>query len=627
MKIDELLNKRVVVLDGAMGTELQRRGMPSGVSPEAWCLENTRVTQDIHEAYLDAGADVIYTCTFGGNGLKLEQYGLSEPFEINRKLAAIAKNSCQGRGLIAGDIGPTGHFIEPFGDLVFDDAVEVFKEQARGLLAGGVDLFVIETMIDIQEARAALIAVKELTDIFTIVTMTYEKDGLTLNGTDPLAALITLQSLGANAVGCNCSTGPEEMKSLIEAMKPYATVPLVAKPNAGMPKLVNGRTLFPMGPEKFASCGKEIARMGGNLLGGCCGTTPDHIRRLKKKLENEASQSLRCTAISALSSPRRAVFFGNEKPVAIIGERINPTGKKYLQDELRAGKMTRIQEMAGEQFREGADLLDVNVGVAGIDQGKAMGEVVKLLAATSELPIVVDSTNCEAIERALRLYPGRVLLNSISGEKEKMETLLPIAAKYGAMFILLPLDDKGVPEMAAGRISVIEEVYEKARDLGFTKEDIVVDGLVMALSSNAEAPIETLKVVEWCSDSFGVPSILGLSNVSFGMPERKWLNAAFLAMAMSKGVTMVIANPADQELMDIKTAADALLKRDRDASRYIRRFSQPAIDENEKLRKEEMSPTERVSSAIMEGRREDIEALLKIAMESGESAGQLLHKC
>ncbi len=627
MKIEELLSKRVVVLDGAMGTELQKRSMPSGVSPECWCTENPHVMQDIHETYLDAGADVIYTGTFGGNGLKLGQYGLSETFEMNRKLAAIAKKASRGRGLIAGDIGPTGHFVEPFGDLGFDDAVAVFKEQVRGLLEGGVDLFVIETMIDIQEARAALIAVKELTDIFTMVTMTYEKDGLTLNGTDPVAALITLQSLGADAVGCNCSTGPEEMKELVAAMKPYATVPLVAKPNAGMPELVNGKTMFHMRAERFASCGKEIARAGGNLIGGCCGTTPDHIRALKETLEKEESQPPLRTAISAVSSPRRAVIFSNERPVTIIGERINPTGKKDLQEELREGKMACVQKMAGEQSRQGAELLDVNVGVAGIDQEKTMGDVVKLLAATSELPIVIDSTNLDAIERALRLFPGRALFNSISGEKKKIERFLPLAAKYGAMFILLPLDDRGVPERAEGRIDIIGDVYEKARVLGFSKEDIVVDGLVMALSSDPDAPGETLKVVEWCSSEFGALSVLGLSNVSFGMPERKWLNAAFLTMAMSKGVSMVIANPAAQELIDLKIAADALLKRDRDASRYISRFSQSTTEAKKIPKGQDMSLAERVTAAIMDGNREDIESLLKGAIESGEKAESLLHQC
>lgn len=627
MKIEDLLVKRLVLLDGAMGTELQKRGMPSGVSPEFWCTKNSHVIEGIHKTYLDAGADIIYSCTFGGNGLKLGQYGLSETFEINRRLAAIAKDISKGKGLIAGDIGPTGHFVEPFGDLVFDDAVEIFKEQARGLLAGGVDLFVIETMIDIQEARAALIAVKELTDLFTLVTMTYERDGLTLNGTDPVAALVTLQSLGADAVGCNCSTGPEEMKGLIEAMKPYASVPLVAKPNAGMPELVGGRTTFRMNPERFASCMKEIVRVGANLVGGCCGTTPDHIRILKKALKKEESQPPLCESICAVSSSRRAVLFNRDKPVVIIGERINPTGKKELQEELRKGRMACVQKMAGEQAREGADLLDVNVGVAGIDQEKTMEDVVKLLAVISELPIVIDSTDLRVIEKALRLYPGRVLLNSISGEKQKMEKFLPVAAKYGAMFILLPLNDKGVPARAKGRIDIILDVYEKARRLGFTKEDIVVDGLVMAMSSNPDAPGETLRVVEWCSDEFGSLSVLGLSNVSFGMPERRWLNAAFLTMAMSKGVSMVIANPAAEELINLKIAADALIKRDRDASRYIARFSQSAKEVKGTKLKKEISLTERVTTAIMDGNREDIELFLKEAIKSGENAESLLHHC
>ena len=627
MKIQELINERVVVLDGAMGTELQARGMPSGVSPESWCTEHPHIVRGIHEAYLEAGADIIYSCTFGGNRLKLSQYGLSDTAEINRKLATIAREACRGRGLVAGDIGPTGHFIEPFGDLGFDEAIEIFKEQIGGLLAGGVDLFIIETMMDIQEARAALIAVRELTDIFTMVTMTYEQDGLTLNGTDPVAAVVTLQSLGAHAVGCNCSTGPIEMKALIEAMKPCATVPVVAKPNAGMPELIDGHTVFPMKPERYAARMKDLVRAGGNLVGGCCGTTPEHIRTLKGVLATEQSEPPRRRAISAVSSPRKAVIFSGDRPVMLIGERINPTGKKQLQEELRQGRMTCIQNMVGEQTREGADLLDINVGVAGIDQEQTMAEVVKLLATTSDLPVVIDSTNLGAIERALRLYPGRVLLNSISGEREKMDKFLPVAAKYGAMFILLPLDDSGVPDSAEGRIDIIGQVFERAETSGFTKEDIVVDGLVMALSSNPEAPGETLKVVEWCSREFGSLTVLGLSNVSFGMPERTWLNAAFLAMAVSKGVSMVIANPAARELLDIKVAADALLTRDRDASRYIARFSQPAQGAPAATQKSGMSPTDGVTAAIMEGNREDIAPLLERAIASGVTADSLLHEC
>jgi len=627
MKIQELINERVVVLDGAMGTELQARGMPSGVNPESWCTEHPHIVRGIHEAYLEAGADIIYSCTFGGNRLKLSQYGFSDTAEINRKLATIAREACRGRGLVAGDIGPTGHFIEPFGDLGFDEAVEIFREQIGGLLAGGVDLFIIETMMDIQEARAALIAVRELTDIFTMVTMTYEQDGLTLNGTDPVAAVVTLQSLGADAVGCNCSTGPIEMKALIEAMKPCATVPVVAKPNAGMPELIDGHTVFPMKPERYAARMKDLVHAGGNLVGGCCGTTPEHIKILKGVLAAEQSQPPHRRAISAVSSPRKALIFSGNRPVTLIGERINPTGKKQLQGELRRGRMTCIQNMVGEQTREGADLLDINVGVAGIDQEQTMAQVVKLLATTSDLPIVIDSTNLGAIERALRLYPGRVLLNSISGEREKMDQFLPVAAKYGAMFILLPLDDSGVPDSAEGRIDIIGQVFEGAETFGFTKEDIVVDGLVMALSSNPGAPGETLKVVEWCSSEFGSLTVLGLSNVSFGMPDRTWLNAAFLAMAMSKGVSMVIANPAAQELMDIKVAADALLKRDRDASRYIARFSQSTRGASGAAQKSVMSPMEAVTAAIMEGNREDIETLLTRAVASGVTADSLLHEC
>ena len=281
-KIVNLLKRRILILDGATGTELQKLGMPSGVCPEVWCLENPAAIQDIHRAYQKAGSDIIYTCAFGANRLKLGQYGFTNVKEINKQLVVLARRAVGNGALIAGDISSTGHFVEPFGDLMFEEAVDIFKEQVRGLLAGGVDLFVIETMMDIQEARAALIAVREITDHFTMVTMTYETNGYTLSGTDPVTALITLQSLGADAVGCNCSTGPEAMVKFIAAMKPFATVPLVAKPNAGMPRLAGKETVYDMGPGDFASWGKKLAAAGVNLIGGCCGTTPEHIAALKK---------------------------------------------------------------------------------------------------------------------------------------------------------------------------------------------------------------------------------------------------------------------------------------------------------------------------------------------------------
>jgi len=624
--VKNLLKRRILVLDGATGTELQKRGMPSGVCPEIWCLENSHVIGRVHSDYRKSGADVVYTCTFGANRIKLGQYGVSDVVEMNRELAFIARHAIGKRVLVAGDIGPMGHFVKPFGDLDFEEAVDIFKEQVRGLAEGGVDLFIIETMMDIQEARAALIAVKEITDMFTMVTMTYEKDGRTLNGTDPVTALITLQSLGADAVGCNCSTGPAEMIQLIATMKPYATVPLVAKPNAGMPELIGDKTVFNMEPEEFAAYGKEFISRGVNILGGCCGTAPDHIRKLKEEITGRKPLAPVRKSVSAVSSSRKTVVFEQNKHLLIIGEGVNPTGKKTLQEELLEGKMTLVRQIARWQEKKSADLLDVNVGVPGIDEQKTMEGVINLLATVSNLPLVIDSSSIKVIEAALRLYPGRALINSITGEKEKLSKLLPLAARYGAMLILLPLDDRGVPETAKGRKEIIKDVFKEARNYKFTKDDIIVDGLVMAVSSNPHASLEALETVEWCSGNFKCHTLLGLTNVSFGMPQRKWLNAAYLAMAAGRGLTMAIANPEVEELMNIKAATDVLGNRDEDAAVYLARFTKTVPKEEKGVLQKAITPAEKAFRNVLEGNREEIESVLSEALREGASAAKLVHE-
>ncbi len=609
-KITNLLKKRIVLLDGATGTELQKKGIPAGASPELWSLENPEALRGIHKAYLAAGSDIIYTCTFGANQLKLREYkeniNKSRVFEINKQLAAMAKQAAGDTALVAGSIGPAGYFIEPFGKLSLEDAINIYKQQIKGLLAGGVDLIAIETMVDIQEARAALLAVKELTDIFAIVTMTYESGGRTLNGTDHISALITLQSLGADAVGCNCSVGPEEMTTWISEMKPYAKVPLAAKPNAGLPQIENGVSSFDMDPDTFCHFGKSLVASGVNFLGGCCGTTPEHIKRLKETIKDATPLPPARKSLAAISSARGYKIFDVQKPLYIIGERINPTGKEKLQLELIDGKTSLIRQMAREQESQGADLLDVNVGIHGIEETEVMKNVVQLLSLTTALPLVIDSSKLESIEVALRHYPGRALVNSISGEKEKLRKVLPIAAKYGAMFILLPLADGQVPENAVRRISIIKRVFQEAQKYGYTKEDIVVDGLVMTIASEPKASLESLKIVRWCTEVQKCRSVLGLSNVSYGMPERKWLNSAFLAMAVSAGLSMVIINPASEELMAIKMASDVLMGKDKGGSAYLAYFAGKRKPANFQTSSMPLSPSEKLYNAIVEGDRDNI---------------------
>lgn len=630
-EIIQRIQNRIIILDGASGTELQTRGMPEGVCPELWCLENKECIGSVHKDYLTAGAEIIYTCTFGANSFKLSQYGQTDVKQINHGLACLARTIAGSSSLVAGDIGPTGRFVEPFGDVGFDKAVAAFKEQARGLIEGGVDLIVIETMMDIQEARAALIAVKEISDIFTMVTMTFEPGGRTLNGTDPVSALITLQSLGADAVGCNCSTGPDGMIPLVKAMKPYATVPIVAKPNAGLPKLRDGRTFFDMSPEEFSGYAHEFVSAGVHLIGGCCGTTPAHINALKKTTEDLSPCGPAEKSVSAVSSARKAIVFSDASPLFIIGERINPTGKKDLQQELLEGKSSLARKYAREQTSCGADLLDVNVGMPGIDETETIRQVVKELSLSTDAPLSIDSSVPEAIEAALRLYPGRALINSISGEEHKLEKLLEIAKKYGAMFILLPIGGGKLPKTAFERTALISDIFMAAERYGFTKDDIIVDALTMAVSADQSAALETLKTIKWCAQQFGSRTVLGLSNVSFGLPERTWINAAFLAMASSCGLTHAIANPGSVEFMNIKRASDVLMQRDIEARAYISCFAGDAKDAQAKAslphpQQREIPAGQRIYNAIIEGTRDDITAAIEMALDENISPHAIVNE-
>ena len=634
-RIRNLLKKEIIILDGATGTELQKKGLPAGVCPELWCLENPKITKEVHASYQRAQSQIVYTCTFGANRFKLKEYGAGEnAYQINHDLVRLARRAVGKKVLIAGDIGPTGLFVEPFGSLGFEEAVNAYKEQVHGLIDGGCDLIVIETMIDIQETRAALLAVKETKDIFTIVSMTYEKDGHTLNGTDPVSALITLQSLGADAVGCNCSTGPEKMLEFIALMKPYATVPLVAKPNAGMPRLENGKTVFDMNAPDFGSWSRKLAEAGANMIGGCCGTTPLHIQELAKAIAHSHPKPPVRKSIGALSSSRSHLLLEEGNPLYIAGERINPTGKKALQQELLEGKTSIIRQMAVQQEKQGAHLLDVNIGQPGIDEVTTIKSIIGLLTAVTKLPLVIDSSKIETIEAALRIYPGRMLINSISGEKEKIARLLPLAAKYGAMFILLPLTDGEIPQSAEKRQAVIKNIYSSARKYGFTKDDFIVDCLVMAVASDSGAARETLKTLRWCTETFHSRTIFGLSNVSFGMPGRAWLNAAFLAMAQLNGLTVAIANPESVEFMNVKKAGDVLTAKEKGALKFIEHFSAsgslnvvlPSLEftASGHTTVEALSPQEKVTAAIMDGDRENITSLLESALASGITASGLV---
>lgn len=571
----ELVKNGPVLLDGATGTNLQKAGMPVGVCPEQWILENSEVLIDLQKRYVEAGTDILFAPTFTASRIKLKEYGLEDHLEeMNRKLVALSKEAAKGtNALVAGDLTMTGEQLYPLGDLMFEDLVDVYKEQAKIIADAGADLFVVETMMSLQECRAAVLAIREVCDLPVMVSLTYNEDGRTLYGTDPVTAVVVMQSLGADAVGMNCSTGPEAMLEPIAKMAEYAAIPLLAKPNAGMPELIDGQTVFNVEPEEFAEVGKKLVEEGAAIIGGCCGTTPEHIRALKEAVKGIPVKAPLQTKRRMLTSERKSVEITLDGRFMVIGERINPTGKKKLQAELKEGSLNLVRTMALEQEENGASILDINMGMNGIDEKEMMLRTIYEVTSTVDCPLCIDSSHVDIIEAALRIYPGRALINSISLEKEKFEKLLPIAKKYGAMFILLPLSDEGLPKDSAEKHGIIRTIMDEAVRIGMAKEDIIVDGLVATIGANPNAALECFETFFYCKNELELPTACGLSNISFGLPERTYVNTAFLTMAIANGLTMAIANPSQELLMNAAFASDMLLNKKESDIRYIERMN------------------------------------------------------
>lgn len=562
-----------LLFDGGYGTLLQSRGLPPGLSPELWGLKAPEVVAGVHREYVAAGARVLTTNTFGGSRFKLA--GAADVRSLNREMAALARSVAGDSVFVAGSVGPTGHFIEPLGEVTFREMVAAFREQIQGLAEGGADLILGETHFDLAEARALIIAAREACSVPVALTMTFE--GLaTLTGSDPLLCVDALQNMGVDLLGTNCSAGPEQMVDTVRTMLPRLSVPLLVQPNAGLPELdENGKTVFRLAPEAFAEQAARFADLGAKAVGGCCGTTPEHIRALGGRLAGRSWSRPEPTddAWTVVTSRARSVALGGSHPCAVIGERINPTGKKVLTAELQAGRLDEALRLATEQVEAGAPILDVNVGAPLVREAELLPTLVRTLAARLPLPLSLDSSDPAAVEEALWAYPGSPLVNSVSGEPGRMETLGPLCAKFGAPFILLPLEGKKLPVTAAERIAVIEKLLAQALSLGIPKRLVVVDALALTVSSKPEAAKHCLAVIRHCSEVLGLPTTLGLSNISFGLPARELLNSTFLAMAAAAGLSSCIANPSSARLRESLGAAEVLLDRDPQAGRYIRDFS------------------------------------------------------
>lgn len=641
-----------LILDGATGSNLQKRGMPAGVCPEEWILENSDILKALQIEYIKSGSDVLYAPTFSGNRIKLSEYGIADNIKsINKKLVeisqdAIKKASVDRKIYVAGDITMTGKGVYPVGSLMFEELVNIYKEQIQYLYEAGVDFLAVETMMSLQECRAAVIAAKETCDLPIMVTLTFNDDGRTLYGTNPSTAALVLSSLGVDAVGVNCSTGPDKMTDIVKQMAKYADIPIAAKPNAGLPKLdENGVTVYDMKPNMFAEGMLSLIEAGADIVGGCCGTTPEHIKALvdmlnKKSLRDNVSFTTRHGKVKrrALSNERDVLDIELNGNFLVIGERINPTGKKALQAELIEGNLDIVTEMAESQEELGASILDVNMGMNGIDEKEMMLKVINELSLVSNLPVSIDSSHPDVVEEALRIYPGRALINSISLEPEKFEKLLPAAKKYGAMFILLPLSEKGLPKDIEEKKEIIHKILNEALSQGLVKEDVVVDGLVATVGANKNAAVETLETISYCKNQLGVATVCGLSNISFGLPERMFVNSSFISIAISHGLTMAIANPSQDLLMHSVFAAELLMNKPEADIRYIGRVSEHKVsvlsgdvDKNlislkSNTDKGDLTITDgdALFEAVVKGKQNKIEELVKKALENGRGAQDII---
>lgn len=669
----ELIASRIVFMDGATGSNLQKRGMPVGVCPEDWILNNKQTLIDLQCEFLEAGSDIILAPTFTANRIKLTEYGFENQIaEINKGLIGVSKKAVENykaqnvnkrKVYIAGDLTMTGVQVQPVGELPFEELVDVYKEQLS-YIKDSVDLIVVETMMSLQECRAALLAVKESCDLPVIVSLTFAENGRTLFGTDPKTAVIVLQNMGADAIGVNCSTGPDKMIDIIKQMKEYAYIPIMAKPNAGLPELVDGKTVFPMEAEEFAVEVAKLVEAGASIVGGCCGSTPKHIELLVKQAAGLQPPTIKKIHTRAVTTETDTVEIPLDGRFMIVGERINPTGKKALQAELKEGKLDIVNQMAEEQAELGAAILDINVGMNGIDEKEMMLEVMQEALRASSLPLCIDSSHVPVVEAALRLYPGRALINSISLEKEKFEKLIPIAKKYGAMFILLPLSDKGLPKDIEEKKQIIHTILNRAFELGLTKEDVIVDGLVNTVGANKTASIEALQTIRYCKEKLGVTTIVGLSNISFGLPERQYVNSTFLSFAIQAGLTMAIANPSQDLLVNTALAADLLRGIEDAAEAYIERVTtrpttitastasqdtkqgvtkligsvqvkdaccSPAADHTHSVKTEQTAgiPADNkqaIFEAVVKGNRKNIIALVEKELESGSEPDALIEQ-
>ncbi|KDR96741.1 5-methyltetrahydrofolate--homocysteine methyltransferase [Peptoclostridium litorale DSM 5388] len=613
MDLREILENRHLIFDGAMGTMLQKSGIKPGELPESYNMEKRDIVLGIHREYVSAGAQVIITNTFGANRYKLDESPYSVE-EIVKSAVSIAREAAGEDGLVALDIGPIGQMMEPIGTLSFEQAYEIFKEQ---VIAGeGADLILIETISDIYEAKAAVLAAKENSDLPVLCTLTFQENGRTLTGTNPLAAVNILEGLGCDAIGMNCSLGPVQMMPIVKDIVDYSSIPVMVQPNAGLPRIEDGKTVYDVEPYEFASYIAQMADMGVAMFGGCCGTTPEFIKSVKEALNGKKPKPATKKNLACVCSSTKAVVIG--QGVSIIGERINPTGKKRLREAIKAGDFDYVVSEAISQKETGSDILDVNMGVPGIDEVAAATRAVRELQSVIDLPLQIDSSNPDAIEAAVRIYNGKAIINSVNGKDESLEKILPIAKKYGACVIGLTLDEEGLPETAQKRVEIAQKIVNRAKEHGIDEKDIIIDCLVLTASAQQEAVMETLKAIPLVKEKLGVRTTLGASNVSYGLPQRGIINSTYLAMALSYGLDAPITDSTNQRLMEAIRSFRVITNQDPMAEDYIRAYGGDGQKAKETLSKA-ADEKRSLKSIILNGMKDESYEATKSALNERDA--------
>ncbi len=609
--IIEYLKDNVVCFDGAMGTEIIKKGLKLGEVPELYNVENREIIKDIHKSYVMAGCDVITANTFGANRLKLKDISYSVE-EIIKSGIEIAKEASDGR-FIALDVGPLGQMLSPLGTLEFDEAYSIFKEQVIAGEKYGADLILIETMSDLQELRIALLAAKENTELPVFCTMSFESNGRTFMGCSIEAMAVTLENM-ADAIGINCSLGPKEMAPIVNKLTELTNAYIIVQPNAGLPRLVDDKSIYDIDAENFSEYALEFVKSGVNIIGGCCGTTPEHIKNVVQKVKDLKPKAKYAVDKFCACSPSRVVEINQ---VRVIGERINPTGKKAFKDALINNDIDYILRQGIMQMDAGADMLDVNVGIPDIDEATVMENVIQRLQAITDAPLQIDSVNSNVIERALRVYCGKAIVNSVNGEKKSLDTILPLVKKYGANVVALTLDENGIPKTAEERYNIAKKILDRTLEYGICKNNIFIDCLTLTVSAQQEDAIETLKAIKMIKENLGLKTVLGVSNISFGLPNRSIINEVFLSQALAYGLDLPIINPNNENMMNIIMGHNVLHNIDKNSKRYIEKFSDVLItsDSSHKLDKKTLD----LSQIIISGTKNEARSATIKLLQSNEA--------